>query len=160
VSPGEELERLFVEDQADRDGDVEKIDWTVVQPRDEARQRRVGELLAAGAVTSAADYYHAAMVYQHAPSLEDSLLAALLAERAASLDPSLGKARWLAAAAKDRGLMRLGLPQRYGTQFNIADDGAWILWDVDPTVTDDERAAWNVPTLAENRARGESMRRR
>ncbi len=69
-------------------------------------------------------------------------------------------ARWLAAAAKDRGLMRLGLPQRYGTQYNIADDGAWILWDVDPSTTDEERAAWNVPTLAENRARGERMRRR
>jgi len=159
VSPAEELERMFVEDQSDRECNPEKMDWAVVQPRDEARHRRVGELLAAGAVTSAIDCYHAAMVYQHAPSLEDSLTAALLAEHAASLDPTLGKARWLAAAAKDRGLMRLGVPQRYGTQYNIADDSARILWDVDPKTTDDERAAWNVPSLAENRARGERMRR-
>ena len=44
-------------------------------------------------------------------------------------------------------------PQKYGT--NIVPDGVgWRLWDVDPTTTDAERIANDVPPLAEMQARG------
>jgi hypothetical protein len=50
--------------------------------------------------------------------------------------------------------MNLGKPQLYGTQFQrVNGTGPWILWDVDPAVTDEERAKWDVPPLARAKAR-------
>jgi hypothetical protein len=44
--------------------------------------------------------------------------------------------------------MYQGKPQRYGT--NMVPDGKRIrVWDVDPATTDEERARWDVPPLAE-----------
>jgi hypothetical protein len=73
---------------------------------------------------------------------------AQLALKAIDLDPNNGSAKWLAAAAQDRLLMKLGKPQRYGTQFHWV-DGQWAIWEVDPSVTDEERSRWNVPSLRE-----------
>jgi hypothetical protein len=49
-----------------------------------------------------------------------------------------------------------GKPQLYGTQFKKV-DGRWILWEVDPTITDEERVRWNVPPLEENRKKLEAL---
>lgn len=46
-------------------------------------------------------------------------------------------------------MMNQGKPQKYGTQYISRDDEPYRLWDVDPTTTDEERAAWNVPPLVE-----------
>lgn len=48
-------------------------------------------------------------------------------------------------------LMKSGEPQRYGTQL-VFRDGRSVLHEVDPAVTDEERARWNVPPLAQARA--------
>jgi hypothetical protein len=77
----EELARLYTEDQKDREPPAGKsIDWSVVGPRDAARLARVKELYAAGRFKTGADYYHAAMVLQHAEIPEDYVLLALLSE--------------------------------------------------------------------------------
>jgi hypothetical protein len=147
-SANPELYRMYEEDQADRLGDPARIDWTVVTPRDVQRRQRTTEMLKSGALKTAADYYHAAMIFQHGKTVDDFATAARLATRAAEIDQASGEARWLAAAAKDRELMTQGKPQRFGTQFKRV-DGRWVLYQVDSSVTDDERAAWNVPSLAE-----------
>jgi hypothetical protein len=54
--------------------------------------------------------------------------------------------------------MSLGKPQHYGTRYKRV-DGRMVLWEVDPTVTDEERAEWEVPTLADARRRAEEMNR-
>ncbi len=82
-----ELARIYEEDQADRHGAPDDIDWSEVGPRDEQRRARVLELLTAGEVRSAADYFHAAMVFQHGSSLEDFQRAHDLAVEAVKLDP-------------------------------------------------------------------------
>jgi hypothetical protein len=64
------------------------------------------------------------------------------------------RARWLTAAAYDRWLMYQGKPQKYGTQY-VHDGVRHRLWDVDPTTTDAERAAWKVPPLAEQLRKAE-----
>ena len=79
-----------------------------------------------------------------------------LAVRAVELDPHHERAKWLAAAALDRKLMDEHKPQKYGTQFQMR-GGVWVLWEVDPTVTDAERDAWNVPPLAAAKARAAAM---
>jgi hypothetical protein len=95
------------------------------------------------------------MVFQHGADRAHVLRAHELAKRAAGLG-STRPARWLAAAAYDRWLMIAGLPQKYGTQFRFA-NGRWVLHEVDPTTTDEERARWDVPPLAEALRRADQM---
>jgi len=143
-----ELIQIHHDDQADRAvGAYEKIDWAKVAPRDQARRTRVDEILAAGGAKAADDYYHAAMVYQHGNSPDEIQRAHDLAVRAVELDPAHDAARWLAAASEDRKLMYEHKPQKWGTQYKKL-DGTWVVWEVDPAITDAARAEWNVQPLA------------
>jgi L-ascorbate metabolism protein UlaG (beta-lactamase superfamily) len=151
-----ELRQMFDDDQAARRVAYEKIDWSVVSKKDAEHRRRVSEILAADGARVSLDYYHAAMVFQHGEAVADYQKAHELALKAVELDPKNRAARWLAAATKDRELMKLGKPQRYATQYRKV-DGKWVLHDVDPSVTDDERDQWEVPTLAEARKRVDAM---
>lgn len=152
-----ELQRIYEEDQADRAGGPNaKADWSAVEARDKARQERVHQILAEGGARTAADHFHAAMVFQHGDSDDEIAKAHELSLKAAELDPEHRVARWLAAAAKDRLLMRQGKPQLYGTQFKKV-DGKWVLHEVDPSVTDEERAKWGCPPLAEAQKRVEVL---
>ena len=118
--------------------------------------RCVSAIAAAGGLHEADDYFNAALILQHSDKTEDYAQAHQWCVKAVELDSELPSARWLAAATQDRWLMSQGKPQLYGTQFKKV-NGRWILWDVDPSVTDEERIRWEVPTLAEARKRAESM---
>lgn len=153
-----ELEKLYTEDQADRAPEMGKVDWSVVGKRDEERRKRVLEIMSQGGAKEAADYVHAAMVLQHGQAPEDFEHANQWCLKAGELDPDYPGARWLAAAAKDRYLMNLGKPQLYGTQFKKDPTGGpWYLYQVDPTVTDEERAKWDVPPIARAKARVDAL---
>jgi hypothetical protein len=156
IEDSEALTQIHRDDQADRAAGAGKIDWGVVGPRDEARRKQVLAILDRGGATSALDYFHAAMVMQHGSALEDFKRAHDLAVKATELDPDLKQARWLAAAAQDRLLMNSGKPQLYGTQF-VTRNGRWELYEVDPATTDEERARWNVPPLADAVKRAAEM---
>jgi hypothetical protein len=152
-----ELLKIFTEDQGDRrPGPGKAVDWAVVGPRDKERRARVEAILAAGGAKFSADYHHAAMVFQHGESVAEIQRAHELAVEAIKLDPDNDLARWLAAAAEDRKLMYENKPQKWGTQFKVV-DGKWVVWNVDPKVTDAQREEWNVPTLAQAQARAEQM---
>jgi hypothetical protein len=147
----QELGALFDEDQADRRGEFPAD----LYERDERRRRRVEQLLVEGTVLDPDDLFHAAMVFQHGADRSHFLRAHELAKRAAELG-STRHARWLAAAAYDRWLMTGGLPQKYGTQYRFA-SGRWVLHEVDPTTSDEERARWDVPPLAGALRRADQM---
>ena len=141
---------LFEADQADRHaGSLDLV------TRDRERRQRLDELFAEGAVRTAEDHFHAAMLLQHGGALDDYRRAHELASRAAELGHGMS-ARWLAAAALDRWLMHQGKPQKYGTQYR-PEGGRFRLWEVDPATTDEERAEWGVPPLAEALRRAEEM---
>jgi hypothetical protein len=154
----EELALLYQQDQADRS------QWQTLTPeqqksvgqRDKKRLQRVEELLANGALQDAKDYFHAAMVFQHGGTGEHYWQAHELAKRGAQLGHVAS--RWLTAAAYDRWLMSQGKPQKYGTQYTTR-DGRWLLYEVDPATTDEQRAEWNVPSLARALQRAEKMNR-
>ena len=150
--PNRELLALFVEDQEDRRGELR----AGLLERDRTRRQKVDELIAANAMKEPEDFFHAAMVFQHGETLEDYRRAYELAKRGAELGHR--GARWLAAAAYDRWLMRQGKPQKYGTQY-VSEGERWRLWDVDPATTDAERSEWNVPPLAEALRRADEMTR-
>jgi hypothetical protein len=157
-----EVYALFQEDQGDRE-DVSSHwhdkEWNQrLKARDRERRRRLEELRAAGALQTGPDYYHAAMLYQHGDGPDDFWQAHEWSMQAVTL--GCEEARWLAAASYDRWLTRQGKPQKYGTNFlpvYLPTGAQWALWDVDPRTTDEERAQWNVPTLAQQQQRAEEM---
>ncbi|MCA9700492.1 MAG: hypothetical protein KC431_23395, partial [Myxococcales bacterium] len=146
-----ELLQLVEADQADRE--IETDDWGPIAARDQQRRERVLALDQAGALRTANDFAHAALIFQHGQDPADYERAHAYADRAHALDPQHGLAAWLWAATKDRWLHSKGEPQIYGTQHRMGEDGRWTLEPFDrEAVSDEERAALGVPSLAEAEA--------
>jgi hypothetical protein len=155
----EELQALYEQDQADRQA-FEQLDRKQLQQvlkRDRERRQRVEVLLRSEMIQAPEDFFQAAMIFQHGEKLEHFLKAHELASKGAELGHP--NCRWLSAAAHDRWLMNQGKPQKYGTQYTARDNEPYRLWDVDPTTTDEERAIWNVPPLAEAIQQAERLTR-
>lgn len=150
-----ELASLFKGDQADRSPGSAPADWHAMEKNDLARQARVRELLDSGGVKTARDYFHAAMVFQHAEGADGVQLAHELAMIGACLGDK--NSRWLAAASYDRMLMNLDRPQRFGTQYRSDENGVTKLYRNSDGVTDAMRAALNVPSLQKAKEREKEM---
>jgi hypothetical protein len=131
-------------------------EYTAMRERDQQRRLRAAAILALLPVPEAVDLYHAALLFQHGDLVEDAWRAYELAHAAAEQGDE--RARWLTAAAYDRWCMYQSKPQKYGTQY-VSDGVRQRLWDVDPATTDVERAAWNVPPLAEQLRKAEEATR-
>ncbi|MBG6080597.1 hypothetical protein [Rubrivivax gelatinosus] len=155
VDSNRALAKLYAEDQADRQGSPGSIDWSVVGPRDEARRSAALRILQAGEVRTPADYHAAAMIFQHGSTPESIQMAYSLATIGSAMNPNDTSLKWLSAAAWDRYLMQRGKPQWYGTQYSLNQSTKrFELYQVDQgAVTDEERAAHNVPSLAEAKSR-------
>jgi hypothetical protein len=129
-----------------------------VLPRDREREARVKALYEAGEIRTGSDHYHAAMILQHGHEPEDFLLAHEFC--VVALAKGEPRARWLAAATEDRFLMKIGRPQRFGTQYRSSGpDDPVKLHEVGPGVTDGLRMELGVPTLEEARRREAEMDR-
>lgn len=151
-----ELQMLFEQDQADREGcaplDQTHQQWMRLRAR--ARRHRVEALLASHPSLDAHDYFHAASIFQHGETPEHFLLAHTLAYQGAKR--GYAACFCLMATAYDRVLISQGRPQKYGTQYVIR-HGRRVLYDVDPATTDAERAEWHVPPLAQCLQKAEEM---
>jgi hypothetical protein len=150
----EELSSLYSADKEERINQpkTRTSEYKEMRARDLQRRKRVMEMVLKGELHGAEDYYHAAWIMNHGDTPEDARNGHLLALRSSQL--GYRPARWLAAASYDRWQMYQGKPQKYGT--NYLDDGQRDrLWDVDPHTTDEERAQWDVPPLAEQLRKAE-----
>jgi len=149
-----ELIKIYQNDQADRQTD--NIDWSAVSQRDNARQKRVYELLDSNKVKTSQDYQHAAMVFQHGNDSVAYGMAVKLMRKSIELDSTANK--WLLAAAIDRNLLSRNKPQIYGTQYQKMGDEPWKLGDMDTTrISDAERIEYGVETLAQQREKVKNM---
>lgn len=111
-----ELKQIYDADQKDREGPATpNMDWGAVLGRDNARRKRVREMLEAGSIVTGKDYERAAFVFQHGMATDDYLLAHILAVTAIGKGNPGG--RWIAAATLDRYLQKIGQAQVFGTQF-------------------------------------------
>jgi hypothetical protein len=138
------LQSLFEQDQSDTVTFRGAESFLASQ----ARRALAEQLLEAGAAHSAEDYFHGAMLLQHGDRPEHHLRARELALKATEMGHP--RARYMVAAATDRWLMRQGKPQKYGTNTYPSEDGSgWRVWDYDPATTDEDRAEWDVPPIAE-----------
>lgn len=141
-----ELTAIFDSDQAAR-STKDPIDWKVVSAEDTKRRARTQELLDAGKLESADDFYHAAFIFQHGDQTSDYLKAHALAVIAAARGKPA--ATWIAAATLDRYLRATGQPQIYGTQFSN-ENGGWTQEPYDRKVLSDAlRKMSRVPPLNE-----------
>jgi hypothetical protein len=131
-------------------------EYRSMRARDLRRRKRVMEIMEKDDTFTAEDYFHAAQIMNHGDTPEDAERAHTFATRSSELGHR--PARWLAAASYDRWLMYQGKPQKYGTNY-IYDGRQDRLWDVDPSTTDAERAAWGVPPLAEQLRKAEGANR-
>lgn len=149
-----ELRALKEADQADRNPSIVREQWREVNQRDGERRARVLEIIKEGQLSTAWDYFNAALVLQHGNSADDIRLAHSLSTIAATVDPQHPRASWLKAASWDRLMLRLGKQQWYGTQSTRDPaSGEFVLLPIDEdAVSDADRIALGVPRLAEIKA--------
>jgi hypothetical protein len=147
----ETLKQLFDEDQADRNNNPNPTfeEFQEIANKDKLRRNKADRLLAEDEFTDPEDYYYASFIYQHGTEIQDYLKANELAKKA--MDLGYEKAKWIYAATTDRYLSALGKPQKYGTQYRNSwgGDDEWVLYEVDPNTTDEERIALGLKPLAE-----------
>ncbi len=147
------LERLYEADQAVREGDwsgLSSDSLNAIAQADAARRAQADSVLAAGGARTSADYYHAAMVFQHGSDSTAYRRAYDLGLRAVALDSANADARWIVPRAYDRWQVSLGRPQVYGTQFLMQPGEGWSLQEPNDlgAVTDAERARWGIAPKA------------
>jgi hypothetical protein len=154
------VQRIVDADQAARTN----VDFSKMSDResrsvwaaDRRRREELLVLLQGGKVNKPQSLASAALVFQHGNCPDHFLLANQLAKYAMNAgEESAGE---LFAATQDRWLMSQNKPQKFGTQYMHV-NGNWILHEVDPNTTDDERRKYNVPTLAEAQAKADEMNR-
>jgi hypothetical protein len=151
-SPSNRLDRMYASLKADiaEHGHETEFDPSLAE-RHAERAGRVREMVAAGEVTKGMDRFHASVILVETEDLENLKLAEQLALQSADQGVELG--RRVAAEAIDKQLVKQGLPQRYGTQYEwVVVLRAWRLYPIDPRTTDADRRAMGVPSLAEIRA--------
>ncbi|OGM95002.1 hypothetical protein A2524_02835 [Candidatus Wolfebacteria bacterium RIFOXYD12_FULL_48_21] len=151
-----DLEKLFKEDQADRMAIGSSGDFSVVEKKDVERKNTIKRMLKEGTVITGKDFYIAAMIFHHGQLLADYKTAIKLSEQ--SIKKGYQKAKWLHAAGTDRLLIKQGKKQKFGTQFfKKSAKSKWALAPIKKGMTDEERARFNVPPLAELKAQVERM---
>lgn len=136
---------LYLADQAARQLPIE-IDPQQLDEDDRKRRIESLALIESGEIHSPRDFVYAAFIFQHGDCPQHYRFANHLAQIA--LDAGYDDARWIYAATLDRYRVSLGELQKFGTQY-IWIDGEFVLYPVDPTTTDEERAAYDVPSLSE-----------
>jgi hypothetical protein len=128
---------------------------TAGAPHDEAaikrqneRAAKVKKLYESGALKSAEDYFEAALVLVETDDVEVLKLSEELAMKSAEMGHP--HARRVAAEAIDKQLVRIGMAQRFGTQYVYEPVlRGWRLYPYDVRTTDEERRAMGVPPLTE-----------
>jgi hypothetical protein len=144
-----ELLRIFHDDQKDRKVNQNKRGWlSWVTARDCKRRQMVAVLLRMKKVKTAADFYHAAMIFHHGARREHIVKAKQLARRSITLRSEKGK--WLYAAATDRLLIMSGKKQKFGTQYRFMKKGGMYYYEllpVDSGTTNEERRRFGVKPL-------------
>lgn len=132
-----ELLKIAKEDQDDRTGSYDSIDWNMVNSRDLKRRMRVATIFAEGCFKVASDYASAAIVYQHGKTADHYFQAFIWANESVKLGDA--SQVWLTAAALDRYLVSIGHKQLFGTQMIKGTTQDWCIQPVEPSFPEELR---------------------
>jgi hypothetical protein len=149
--PSDELARL-AQETIDTQTNLEPSD--IMESRN--RCERVMMLHNQGLVLGARDNFHAALVMLYGERVSHYHLSRMCAYQAAKEGEE--RAWTLYAMASDRWLLALGKPQQFGTQI-VKQHGQWSLSEVDPKITDNDRAFYGVPPLFVQEQRAKYLQR-
>lgn len=127
-------------------------------------RKEVAMLFAEGCFTTGRDYHNAALVFQHGDVPDHFYQTYIWASRAVELGDL--QARWLIPRAVDRWALNSGYKQLFATnlvtesyfsQVTEESQKAWCLWPNTSRITDRQRRAFGLKTLAEQVARAKAM---
>ena len=119
------------------------------------RTAKVKKIADAHGLTTAQDNFEAAVILSATDDLDSLKLSETLALKAVEMGENKGFR--VAAEATDKQMVKMGVAQRYGTQYVYEPVlKGWRLYPVDPRTTDAERKAMGVPPLDELR-KGEEL---
>ena len=157
-----EVARQLDDDQRARSRPIESADMDALRRQDSVHRVRLRTIEAAGALRTAHDYYHAAMIYQHGWDSLSYERAYAFARRREAMDSTDEAVLWLVAASWDRLQQSRGQPQWYGTQtMRRGGAGPVLLYTLDAgKVSDAERTRRVVGTVAQLQARLDTVNRR
>ncbi|MEI6304638.1 MAG: hypothetical protein WCP09_01310 [Candidatus Taylorbacteria bacterium] len=142
------LKKIFNSDQKDRHDKIVCNDASLLSKCDRERKKLVCDLISKKMLVSADDYYHAAMIFHHGSSIQDSTKAVRLSKISYKL--GYKKALSLYAMCLDRLLLKKSGKQKFGTQYKKKNSKSmWRLLPVDPRTSDAERKKYNIGTLKE-----------
>jgi hypothetical protein len=128
---------IYKEDVADRMLYIEPSDWPKLEERDNKRRERIETLLSAKGGGSAWSYYFASFIFNHGSTVRQIKRSFELIAIAQAIDPDNLQVRRFKATAWDRLMVRLNLPQWYGTQCLRNSDGTVTLAPLDPLAVDE-----------------------
>jgi hypothetical protein len=120
------MHEIYLEDQADREppgGDLSKLDWAKIGPRDAARRAEVRRMIEAGKLKTGVELREASFVFQHGSEPNDFLLAHVLAT--AALVKGDAQSAKISAMTLDRYLHKIGQAQVFGNDYQKTDRGLW-----------------------------------
>ena len=150
-----QLVQIEEQDQADRAGPIDSIDWNKVSPRDTARRIQIATIFAEGCFKKASDYAAAALVFQHGNNAAHFYQTFIWASKAVQLGDE--SQRGLTAAGLDRYLVSSGQKQLFGTQFGKGPTemkrgaaGKWCLQPVEPSFPESLRMDYLKRNLNDN----------
>jgi hypothetical protein len=120
----------------------------LINEADLRHRQSVYQLMAQSLIVEPGDLFKAAILLQDSGSSgcsENSMLAYYCALESARKGHE--EARRLSAECLDMYLIASGLPQKYGTQMFLDVTGKYLLYPLDSSTTDADRASWNLPPL-------------
>lgn len=139
------IQALYEESEAERDSRTSSA--SSVLARDEARVAQARSWDKKGQLCTPDDKWYAAWILMQADKLSVLERAYELAIEA--MEAGHPNGTWLVAYAFDRKRVLGGYRQAYGTQTRINDRNQRCLIELDPEVTDADRAEYNQPPLAD-----------
>ena len=144
------LSKLEASDQREREKpNLTKNDWLTMNKNDLKRRIQVSELFAEGCFKSAADYYNAAMIFQHGDAPDQYYQAFIWAKRSAELGNFAGK--HMSFLAVDRYLVSVGKKQLFGSQYYAKKiNTCFCMQPVEKSFSDKLRKEYAGATLKEH----------
>lgn len=150
------LRQLYQADQAERADTALK--WQDVLEHDRSRAAQVKQMLAAGQLKTADDFFHAAAILNHGADFDEFRLANAIAAIGLARFPQNAALMRVYATTWDRMMLAQNRPQWYATQYNQdAQSQLWQLEPVDEQVSEQTRLKLGLPSLAEMREKVASM---
>ena len=150
-----DIKQLFKEDQKDRRQITSEFFAMKRKPKnlivrtlianDTRRQKKLHKILSVVGNLTAEEYYMAALILHHGRGVADYKKALVMVRKAVKLGEE--RAKWLYAAIIDRLALQQKKKQRYGTQYAFR-GGKWSLCPIDSSISDVQRAVYNVPVLS------------